>query len=233
MVGYLPQRPWALLEHVVGDAIYYTARLRGLSRKTARIEQERLLETFGIESLSRKRFEALSGGEARLCALAVALVGHPPLLILDEPTNDLAPEKRTILWHILSDWKRWGGTVFLVSHNLLEVEQNVDRVILMHQGRIQRAEHLQTLQAQSTAWRVIRFRALGVPLPETAVNRLLQEKELYHMHRKGSQLCVMCPTPKVEEVVQALSIHGGEIEIAPPSLEDLYLEMLTNHDAVY
>jgi len=232
VVGYLPQRPWALLEHVVSDALYYTARLRGLSRTAARTECDRLMETFGIESLGRKRFESLSGGEVRLCALAVALVAHPPLLILDEPTNDLAPEKRVILWRVLGEWKQGGGTVLLISHNLLEVEQNVDRVVLMHQGRIQHAETLRSLQEQSVGWRVIRFRALSSPVLENAVNVFLRKSDQIHVRHDRSQVSITCPTHMVEEIVRALSVYRGDIEISPPSLEDLYMQMLTSHDTL-
>ncbi len=230
MVGYLSQRPWALLEHVVRDALYYTARLRGLSRTAARIECDRLTEVLGVEPLSAKRFESLSGGEARLCALAVALVARPPLLVLDEPTNDLAPEKRMILWRLLSEWKRDGGTVLVVSHNLLEVEQHVDRVILMYQGRIQRAELLQTLKTQSATRR--RIRCVADPSTQKDIVDVLQKHDQIHVRCDESQISITCSVSAVERIIQVLSVYGENIEISPPSLEDLYMEMFTKNAAL-
>jgi ABC-type Na+ transport system ATPase subunit NatA len=96
-VGYMPQETHALNNLTVGEALYFTAHLRGLSRADARRERDGLMALWQMERLRDKYSSRLSGGERRLLRLAAAMAGAVPVLILDEPTNDLAPQRRSIL----------------------------------------------------------------------------------------------------------------------------------------
>jgi ABC-2 type transport system ATP-binding protein len=99
--GYMPQSGAALNSLTVGEALYFTAYLRGMSRSDAQTERERLLALWDLEEIRNKPPDKLSGGQKRLLQLAVAMAGTPPVLILDEPTNDLAPQRRKRVWEVL------------------------------------------------------------------------------------------------------------------------------------
>jgi ABC-type multidrug transport system ATPase subunit len=88
-VGYMPQESHALNNLTVGEALYFTAHLRGLNRAQAQRERDRLLALWHMEHLRHHYSPRLSGGERRLLRLAVSMAGSPPVLVLDEPTNDL------------------------------------------------------------------------------------------------------------------------------------------------
>jgi ABC-2 type transport system ATP-binding protein len=88
-VGYMPQDSRALNNLTVGEALYFTAHLRGMSRADARKERDMLLELWQIQALRNKYNSRLSGGQMRLLQIAVAVAGSPPVIILDEPTNNL------------------------------------------------------------------------------------------------------------------------------------------------
>lgn len=95
-----------------------------------------VLERFGLTGLARRQTGGLSGGQKRRLAVALALVGRPRLVLLDEPTTGLDVEARHILWQALRDYHADGATVVLTSHYLEEVEALARRVVVVGRGRV-------------------------------------------------------------------------------------------------
>lgn len=135
-VGYMPQSAFALNNLKVREAIHFTARFRGLSRRDARAEVARLLDEWGIGDLADRAAAQLSGGQRRLLQLAVTMAGRPEVLILDEPTNDLDPVNRKRVWQLLRDANQQGATIIFVTHEAIEAEKVVHRVAIMRSGRV-------------------------------------------------------------------------------------------------
>jgi ABC-2 type transport system ATP-binding protein len=135
-VGYMPQHSAALNNLTVGESLYFTAHLRGMSRAQAQAERERLLDLWELRPLRNKYSSRLSGGQARLLRLAVATAGSLPILILDEPTNDLDPQKRKLVWDNLRHLNsQQGTTIIFITHDALEAEKIIQRVAIMRDGR--------------------------------------------------------------------------------------------------
>ncbi len=136
-VGYMPQGHLALNHLTVSETLFHTAYLRGLNRKKAQDERDRLLDLLQIEQLHSKLNERLSGGERRLLQLAVAMVGSLPTLILDEPTNELSPQRRRQVWSVLRHLnQKEGTTIIFVTHDATEAEKIIQRVGIMHDGEL-------------------------------------------------------------------------------------------------
>jgi len=136
-VGYMPQQANALNNLSVGEALYFTAHLRGMSRADARREREALLEMWQMGALRDKYSTRLSGGERRLLRLAVSMAGWMPVLILDEPTNDLAPQRRRLVWDVLGQVNRERGTtIIFITHDAIEAEKVIQRVGIMRDGSL-------------------------------------------------------------------------------------------------
>jgi ABC-type multidrug transport system ATPase subunit len=136
-VGYMPQHAHALNSLTAGEALYFTAHLRGLRPADARRERDELLGLWQIGPLRDKYSTRLSGGEQRLLRLAVAMAGLTPVLILDEPTNDLAPQRRHLVWEVLSQVNRQRGTtIIFITHDAIEAEKAIQRVGIMREGRL-------------------------------------------------------------------------------------------------
>ncbi|WP_369056378.1 ABC transporter ATP-binding protein [Kineococcus terrestris] len=95
-----------------------------------------VLEAVGLTAKLRTPLAALSGGERRRLDLAVALLGHPDLLLLDEPTTGLDAESRRSVWDLVRELVATGTAVLLTTHHLEEAEELADRLALMHAGRI-------------------------------------------------------------------------------------------------
>lgn len=94
------------------------------------------LDRFGLADLADRRCGGLSGGQQRRLACALALVGRPALVLLDEPTTGLDVDARHALWEGIRSHRDEGVAVLLTSHHLEEVEQLSDRVAVMAQGRV-------------------------------------------------------------------------------------------------
>src|SRR5712691_4111460 len=95
-----------------------------------------LLERVGLHSASKTRYRRLSGGQRRRLALAVALIGNPRLVFLDEPTSGMDPQARPATWEIIRDLKRTGTTVLLTTHLMDEAERLADQIAIIDHGRL-------------------------------------------------------------------------------------------------
>lgn len=136
-VGYMPQRQSAVNQLTASEAIYFTAHLRGQTRNDALKERDRLVDLWQIGQVAHKPALKLSGGEGRLLQLSLAMAGSPPVLILDEPTNELSPQRRKQVWENLRSVNRQQGTtVIFITHDAIEAEKIIQRVGILHQGRL-------------------------------------------------------------------------------------------------
>ena len=95
-----------------------------------------LLDLVGLRTVASTPYRRLSGGERQRLSLAVALVGRPEVLLLDEPTAGMDPEARAITRELVADLKASGIAILLTSHDLVDVERLADRVDVLLAGRI-------------------------------------------------------------------------------------------------
>lgn len=95
-----------------------------------------LLERVGLSQKAHFRYRQLSGGEKQRLSLALALVGTPRVLFLDEPTAGMDPRARLLTWEIVKERQRAGVTVVLTTHSMEEAERLADRVAIVRQGRL-------------------------------------------------------------------------------------------------
>jgi ABC-2 type transport system ATP-binding protein len=95
-----------------------------------------LLELVGLERVATTRYRRLSGGERQRLAFAMALVGRPEVLILDEPTAGMDPEARAATRAVVAEQRASGVAILLTSHDLGEVERMADHVCVLRDGRI-------------------------------------------------------------------------------------------------
>ncbi|NHI19804.1 ABC transporter ATP-binding protein [Phycicoccus endophyticus] len=118
------------------QAVVAVARLRGASSRDARSAATRLFAALDIEEFADRAGEKLSGGVRRLASLAMTAVRAPTIVLVDEPTNDVDPVRRPMIWSVLRRLADDGRIVLVVTHNLHEVQQTMDRFVLMQRGRV-------------------------------------------------------------------------------------------------
>lgn len=104
-----------------------------------------MLDAFGLSPLAGRAAGVLSGGELRRLTLALAFIGCPQLVVLDEPTCGLDMEARRAVWDYVRSYAQSGGTVLLTTHHMEEAEALASRIVVINHGRIVRdgtAEHI-------------------------------------------------------------------------------------------
>jgi len=137
-VGLVFQFPEAqLFEQYVGDDIAFGPRNLGLAREEVRARVRRAMETvdLGFEEFKDRMTTGLSGGQRRRVALAGVLALEPEVLVLDEPSAGLDPQARRRLLRNLLDYHAGGRTLVIVSHNMEELAEVCDRIVVIAHGR--------------------------------------------------------------------------------------------------
>lgn len=130
-VGYTTQSPSVYLDLTVAENLRYAAAIL----RAGNTEVARTLENVGLAGFDKRFVRTLSGGELSRVSLAVALLGRPELLVLDEPTVGLDPVLRRDLWDLFARL-RDDGVSLLVSSHVMDEAARCDRLVLMRQGRI-------------------------------------------------------------------------------------------------
>ena len=97
---------------------------------------ENTIELADIGEFANKRYKKLSGGQKRRVQFALAIVGNPDLVFLDEPTTGLDPDARRALWAVVRSFARDGKTIILTTHYLEEADTLADQIVVMREGRI-------------------------------------------------------------------------------------------------
>lgn len=135
-LGYVPENP-SLPDYLNPlEILSMGLALHGARIPNARAHCLNWLDRFGLSAASTKVVRGFSKGMAQRTALAHAMAVRPRLLILDEPLSGLDPIGRRDVVEILSEYKREGGTIFLTSHVLHDVERLADRFGLIHRGQM-------------------------------------------------------------------------------------------------
>ena len=134
-VGYLPESVPLYAEMSVQGYLSYVARVKGLSKDARRAEMTRVLEHCGLAEMRRRIIRHLSKGYRQRVGLAQALLGNPPVLILDEPTVGLDPKQIIGIREMIRDLAQ-EHTVLISTHILPEVAMICNRVLILHDGRI-------------------------------------------------------------------------------------------------
>jgi len=130
-----------------------------------------LLERWGLAGKADTRFANLSGGQKQRLFIALALIGNPELVFLDELTSGLDPGARHATWDLISKVRAQGVTVVLVSHFMDEVEELCDRVAILERGRIAALDTPAGLVDRAGGEYRVRFRPMA-PLEEQSLAAL-------------------------------------------------------------
>ncbi|MBK8899894.1 MAG: ABC transporter ATP-binding protein [Anaerolineaceae bacterium] len=217
-VGYMPQESAALNNLTFGEALYFTAHLRGLSRQDARQERDRLLTLWQTETLCDQYSSRLSGGQRRLLRLAVAMAGQPPILILDEPTNDLDPQRRRLVWDVLREEnQQHGTTIIFITHDAIEAEKVIQRVGIMREGKL--VANGRPSELKQAVDQKLRLELFFTPGAEPAVPAHLPK----HVVQPGQWLLLL-DWAQGTAVLNQLDLNQiDDFRLYTATLEDLYL----------
>jgi ABC-2 type transport system ATP-binding protein len=200
-------------------------RFAGFRPDRPPVLRDRLCTLFRVEtSLLARKMDTYSRGERRKIGLVVTLQHDPDLVLLDEPTSGLDPLLRKAFEALCRSLKARGKTVFLSSHNLFETQQICDRVGIVRRGDLVAVETIEELRRKNLRRVVLGFRN----------DRDLEAFQLEDaaVEERDAARLVLTYQGSPEALLQALQgIELDELIIAPPSLEDFFLQYFGKGEA--
>ena len=185
-----------------------------------------LLERLGLTDKAQARYKKLSGGQKQRLAIALALVGKPEVVVLDELTTGLDPHARRETWGLVEQVRDTGVTVLLVTHFMEEAERLCDRLALIDRGKVVALDTPAGL-AERTGGQRMRFRP-STPIEDAD---LLALPEVDSLTRHGAQLELSGGAQLVQAVTSLLArrqIIADGLRIEQTTLDDAFIS-LTDH----
>jgi ABC-2 type transport system ATP-binding protein len=189
------------------------------------------LDLAGLTEVSTQRAASLSGGQRRRLDVALALIGDPELVFLDEPTTGFDPSARRAAWTVIEGLRELGKTVFLTTHYMEEAERLADRIAIIAAGRIIAQGTPRTLGGRDTSEAKITF-TMPAGIDATAdLPPLLAERAQPEGDRR-----VAFASTGVAADLHALSgwalerdLELADLEVRRATLEDVYLALVAEH----
>jgi ABC-2 type transport system ATP-binding protein len=214
------------------QAITIMARIRGAGRRRAHERTAELLAALDMQRWATTAAEKLSGGIRRLTAFCMAAAEPGRVVMLDEPTNDVDPVRRRLLWSQIRALADSGCAVVVVTHNVIEAERSVDRLVVLNQGRVVadgtpaqlRGGHSERLRIELVAVDPAEAGRLAAALAAELV-------DIDPAVVAGRRIVFAVETDAAARALtwaqhQRAAGRIDELSVAPVSLEDVYLTLV-------
>jgi len=222
-IGYMPEERGLYKKQRVLDTIVYLASLKGMPPKAAEEKANQLLVQTGMQATARKKMDELSKGMSQLIQFIVTTIHDPQLLIMDEPFSGLDPVNTEASKKWLLDLRNQGKAIILSTHQMNQVEEMCDRVLMVNRGQVVLYGDLKEIKN--------RFRSNSVILSyEGDLGKIPGVTE----QRPGKDLVELFLDGKTtpQQVLEYLLLHKvtvNRFEIATPPLNEIFIKIAGNN----
>jgi ABC-2 type transport system ATP-binding protein len=224
-LGYMPEERGLYRKLTIMDSIIYLASLKGMDRHSIEEKANELLNKTGMLPHKGKRIEELSKGMGQIIQFIITIIHDPELVILDEPFAGLDPVNTELLKGLIVDLRNQGKAVALSTHQMNQVEELCDRILMINNGRAVLYGNLTEIKAKYRSNSVIiDFEGELEQIPGVTEKRA--HKGFAELALDGNT------TPKqVMERLVSTGIVINRFEVATPSLNEIFLEVVgKNHE---
>ncbi|MFC9131962.1 ATP-binding cassette domain-containing protein [Streptomyces sp. NPDC057099] len=183
-----------------------------------------LAERLGLEEKLTTRFAKLSGGQKQRLFIALALIGDPRVVVLDELTTGLDPRARRDTWQLIEDVRAGGVTVLLVTHFMEEAQRLCDRIAVIDKGRVAALDTPSGLIRRSAGATVISFTP-STPLDDRELKTL---PALVAVENKDGRITLSGTDDTVNAVLSLLARHhitARQLRVTDATLDDAFLDL--------
>ncbi len=224
-IGYMPEERGLYQDINLDRCLVYLSTLKGMDPMVAQERITHYLERFDLLSSRHKKIKELSKGMQQKAQLISTLVHEPELVIIDEPFSGLDPINTQMVKELLLEQRDKGVTVLMSTHQMHQVEELCDRIVLIDHGRTVLYGHLAQIRQQFSGHAVI----VGTPneLPDLPG---IQEVE---RHNSSAYRLTLAPATSTQEVLRGLvekGIQVDEFEIAAPTLDEIFIHVVKQAD---
>ncbi|MBN2699023.1 MAG: ATP-binding cassette domain-containing protein [Bacteroidales bacterium] len=213
------------------DNLCFCGSLYGLTKKERENKAKKLLNTFQLNEAANKKFKAYSKGMKRKLTIAAALIHHPQILFLDEPTSGIDVASARQIRDLIKKLNEKGTTVFLTTHYIEEAERLCDRIAFLNRGKIIKIDSVNNLINESKDEHIIEV-VLDENFSDKAqLSAKLNEKFTYLncQFKNDKTIKIISIKPiDISPIVQFLSLQNIfiiEARLHRPSLEDAFVKL--------
>jgi ABC-2 type transport system ATP-binding protein len=225
-IGYLPEERGLPVRPRVLDLLVYLGELKGQTRSDARAQAQRLLARVQLEARGRSRVGELSKGNQQKVQIAAALLGKPRLLLVDEPFSGLDPVNRALIVELLQESVREGAAVLISTHQLQEVQQLCDRLLLLNRGKVLLEGRVQEVRERYADGSLL-VRGAGDYAQLPAVEQVAR------VNGQGQRL-ILRRGATAAEVLRQIVERGLPVtafEQHLPTVEEIFVRLVTEQDS--
>jgi len=217
-LGYLPEERGLYRKLKVLDCIVYLASLKGMDRHSAEEKADELLNRTGMLPHKRKKIEELSRGMGQIIQFIVSVIHDPELVVLDEPFAGLDPVNTELLKGMLADLRNQGKAIILSTHQMNQVEELCDRVLMINNGENVLYGDLGEIKA--------RYRGNSVLLDFVGELREVPGVAGRRTHKSYTELMLDGRTTPQQVLAHLMGcgIVVNRFEVATPSLNEIFLK---------
>ena len=220
-VGYLPEDRGLYQDIPLERCLVYLATLKGLSEAEAHQRIGAYLKRFDLADHKRKKIKELSKGMQQKAQLISTLVHRPDLVIIDEPFSGLDPLNTQMIKDLLVEERDRGVTIVMSTHQMHQVEELCDRLLLIHQGKLLLYGTLNDVR-NSYASQAVLVGSHG-PLPDIIDGTEGRQK------MNGVTKLMLSPGASPQDVLRSLvsqNIQIEQFEIAVPTLDEIFIKVV-------
>ncbi|MGA8848803.1 MAG: ATP-binding cassette domain-containing protein [Dehalococcoidia bacterium] len=219
-LGYLPEERGLYKKLGVLDSIIYLASLKGLDRRSAEEKADELLDQTGMLPHKGKKIEELSRGMGQIIQFIVSIIHDPELVVLDEPFAGLDPVNTDLLKRMLLDLRNQGKALILSTHQMNEIEELCDRILMINHGRPVLYGNLAEIKSKYRSNSVLlEFEGELGEVPGVIEKRT----------HKGYVELVLDGNTAPQQVLERLLSRGimiNRFEVATPTLNEIFLRVV-------
>ena len=231
MYGFASQKPSFYPNLTAMENLMYFGSLYNIPKKALELNAESLLKLVDLEYSRHMIAKSMSGGMQKRLNIACSLIHDPDILILDEPTSDLDPILSNKVWEILKAVNQKGTTIIIVSHNISDLENLCDRMIIFKDGKIAASGSPDEIKEKHFTQESIHLQS--IPGNYSKIMSEVEKVTSKHIEdwkvKEGNLVINTAKTNKVlKELIKILDTKKEQIidiEITKPSLDKIFIEI--------
>ena len=219
-IGYLPEERGLYKSFRLLECLTYLGALKGMPRREARQRATALLAQTGLAEYGRRKVQELSKGMTQKAQFLATLVHDPSLLILDEPFQGLDPINTEMLKNILLEEQQRGKTIILSTHDMNQVEEMCNRILLINHGRVVLYGQLEAIKAEY-AEHAVMLECDRLPETLDGVQQVKQHNHTYEI--------VLSPQGAAQSILRQVvdaGINVRRFEVASAPLEQIFIKVV-------
>lgn len=225
-IGYMPEERGLYQDLPLERVLIYLASLKGLSKAETISRMGYYLERFDLAQYKKKKVKELSKGMQQKAQIISTIIHQPELLIIDEPFSGLDPINTQMVKDLLHDLHRQGTTIIMSTHQMHQVEQLCERILLINHGKAVLYGNLNNIRRQFSGNALL----VRSPEPLPPLPGILSAEPV-----NGGQRLNLAPETSPQEILRELvrqDVHVDQFEVAMPTLDEIFIRVVRDQERV-